>query len=75
VRIFTAAGEFAPPGRAATAMAVSNTANYVSAAATPVLGGLVAEHAGWSAMLVLGAIAAAGALLALRRLREAVPAV
>jgi MFS family permease len=73
--VFTAAGEFAPPGRAATAMAVSNTANYVSAASTPVLGGLVAEHAGWSAMLVLGTIAAAGALLALRRLREAVPAV
>jgi MFS family permease len=56
-------------------MAVSNKANYVSAASTPVLGGLVAEHAGWSAMLVLGTIAAAGALLALRRLREAVPAV
>ena len=32
------------------------------------------EHAGWPAMLVLGAIAAAGALLALRRLREPVPA-
>jgi predicted MFS family arabinose efflux permease len=72
--VFTAAGEFAPPGRAATAMAVSNTANYVSAAVTPVLGGLVAEHAGWPAMLVLGAIGAAGALFALRRLREAVPA-
>jgi predicted MFS family arabinose efflux permease len=72
--VFTAAGEFAPPGRAATAMAVSNTANYVSAAATPVLGGLVAEYAGWPAMLVLGAVAAAGALLALRRLREPVPA-
>ncbi len=54
--VFTAAGEFAPPGRAATAMAVSNTANYVSAAATPALGGLVAEHAGWPAMLALGAI-------------------
>ena len=44
------------------------------AAVTPVLGGLVAEHAGWPAMLVLGAIAAAGALIALRRLREPVPA-
>ncbi len=66
--VFTAAGEFAPPGRAATAMAVSNTANYVGAAATPVLGGLVAELAGWPAMLALGTIAAAGALLALHRL-------
>ena len=64
----------APPERTATAMAVSNTANYVSAAATPVLGGLVAELAGWPAMLVLGTIAAAGALLALRRLPEPVPA-
>ena len=71
--VFTAAGEFAPPGRAATAMAVSNTANYVGAAATPVLGGLVAELAGWPAMLALGTIAAAGALLALHRLPEPVP--
>ena len=68
--VFTAAGEFAPPGRAATAMAVSNTANYVGAAATPVLGGLVAQLAGWPAMLALGTLAAAGALLALRRLPD-----
>ena len=45
--VFTAAGELAPPGRAATAMALSNTANYVAAAATPpALGGLVAEAGG-----------------------------
>ncbi len=68
--VFTAAGELAPPGRAATAMAVSNTANYVAAAAAPALGGLVAELAGWSAMLAVGAVAAVAAVLALRRLAE-----
>ncbi|GAA2563502.1 MFS transporter [Pseudonocardia hydrocarbonoxydans] len=68
--VFTAAGEMAPPGRAATAMAVSNTANYVGAAVTPVLGGAVAQAAGWPAMLALGTAAAALALLTLRGLRE-----
>jgi MFS family permease len=68
--VFTTAGELAPPGRAATAMAVSNTANYVAAAGAPAIGGLVAERAGWSAMLALGALAAAAALLALRRLAD-----
>lgn len=68
--VFTAAGELAPPGRAATAMAVSNTANYVSAALTPALGGLVAQVAGWPAMLALGAITAAGAVATLHRLGE-----
>lgn len=70
--VFTAAGELAPPGRAATAMAVSNTANYV-AAATPLVGGLVAQSTGWPAMLALGAVAASGAVLALRGLTEAAP--
>jgi predicted MFS family arabinose efflux permease len=69
--VFTAAGELAPPDRAATAMAVSNTANYVGAAAAPPLGGLVAQAAGWPAMLALGAVAALGALVALHRLAEA----
>jgi MFS family permease len=68
--VFTAAGELAPEGRAATAMAMSNTANYVAAAVAPALGGLVAELAGWSAMLAVGAVAALGALLALRQLVE-----
>ncbi|WP_300012224.1 MFS transporter [Pseudonocardia sp.] len=68
--VFTAAGELAPPGRAATAMAVSNTANYVAAAATPVLGGLVAQALGWPAMLTLGAVAALGAIAALHHLAE-----
>jgi MFS family permease len=69
--VFTAAGELAPQGRAATAMAMSNTANYASAAVAPALGGLVADVAGWSAMLTVGAIAALGAVLALRHLTEA----
>jgi predicted MFS family arabinose efflux permease len=68
--VFTAAGELAPEGRAATAMAMSNTADYVAAAAAPALGGLVAELAGWSAMLAVGALAALGAVLALRHLVE-----
>lgn len=70
--VFTAAGELAPKGRAATAMAMSNTANYMSGAITPALGGLVADLAGWSAMLTMGAVAALGAVLALRHLVEPV---
>jgi MFS family permease len=68
--VFTAAGELAPPDRAATAMAASNTANYVAAAAAPALGGLVADSAGWPAMLAMGAVAALGSVLALHRLAE-----
>lgn len=71
--VFTAAGELAPTGRAATAMAVSNTANYVAAALTPVVGGLVAQVAGWPAVLVLGSAAALGAVVALRGLAEPSP--
>jgi predicted MFS family arabinose efflux permease len=51
-------------------MAMSNTANYVSAAVTPVLGGLVAQEIGWSASLAMAGVAAAAALLALRGLTE-----
>jgi MFS family permease len=68
--VFTAAGELAPKGRAATAMAMSNTANYVAAAVAPALGGLVADVAGWAALLAMGAVAALGAVLALRHLVE-----
>jgi predicted MFS family arabinose efflux permease len=71
--VFTAAGELAPPGRAATAMALSNTANYVGAAVTPTVGGLLAEGLGWPAMLAFGAVTALGALAALYRLSEAPP--
>jgi predicted MFS family arabinose efflux permease len=51
-------------------MAVSNTANYVSAAATPAVGGLVAQALGWPAMLATGAVAAAAAVVTLHRLPE-----
>jgi MFS family permease len=71
--VFTAAGELAPPGRAATAMAMTNTANYVGAAVTGPLGGAVAATAGWSAMLLVGTLAALTALLALRGLSETPP--
>ena len=64
--VFTSAGELAPPGRAATAMAMTNTANYACGAVTGPLGGAVAATAGWPAMLLLGTAAALGALLALR---------
>jgi predicted MFS family arabinose efflux permease len=70
--VFTAAGELAPPDRAATAMAVSNTANYVGAAAAPALGGLVAEMAGLPVMLAMGGAAALAAFVTLRRLTEPV---
>jgi MFS family permease len=69
--VFTAAGELAPPGRAATAMAVSNTANYVSAAATPVVGGALAQAVGWPAALALAAAAAAAAWATLRGVPDA----
>jgi MFS family permease len=68
--VFTAAGELAPPGRAATAMAMTNTANYTGAAVTPAVGGAVASDAGWPAMLALGTLAALGALVALRGVTE-----
>ncbi|MBP2475842.1 MFS family permease [Crossiella equi] len=57
----TAAGELAPPGRTGVAMAVQNTANYVSASLTPALAGWTASGVGWPAALGL---AAAGGLLA-----------
>jgi MFS family permease len=69
--VFTAAGELAPTGRAATAMAMTNTANYISGAVTGPLGGAVAAAAGWPAMLAVGTVAALAALVALRGMREA----
>jgi MFS family permease len=68
--VFTAAGELAPPGRAATAMAMTNTANYVGAAVTPAVGGAVAAAAGWPAMLALGTTAALAAVATIRSMHE-----
>ncbi len=66
--VFTAAGELAPAGRAATAMAMTNTANYAAAATAPPVGGLLAQVAGWPAMLALGTAAALAAALVVRGL-------
>jgi MFS family permease len=68
--LFTAAGELAPPGRAATAMAMTNTANYLGAAVTPAVAGALAQAAGWPVMLLLGTSAALAALVALRGVGE-----
>lgn len=62
---FTATGEMVPRRRVGTALAFENSANYLSAAVTPLIGGAVAQAAGWSAMLVTGALAAAVAWLLL----------
>jgi predicted MFS family arabinose efflux permease len=68
--VTTAAGELAPPDRAATAMAVSSTAIFVGATAAPALGGLVAEAAGLPVMLAMGGAAALGAFVLLFRLAD-----
>jgi sugar phosphate permease len=54
---FTAAGELAPPGRAATSMAAQNSANFVSAAVTPPLVGVLITGIGWSPAFLLIALA------------------
>ena len=63
---FTLAGEIAPPGQAAAAMSVENSANYLAAALTPVLLGAVATGAGWWATFALAGLAAAGSAALLR---------
>ncbi|OHV32442.1 MULTISPECIES: MFS transporter [Pseudofrankia] len=70
---FTAAGELAPPGRAATAMAAENTMNFVAAAATPPLVGLLVTGTGWSRAFLLVAIAPVAAAFALRPILERRP--
>ncbi|MEU5691344.1 MFS transporter [Actinosynnema sp. NPDC020468] len=61
----TAAGELAPAGRSATAMATQNSVNYLVATITPPIAGWVAVTIGWSAALLLAAAAAVGARLLL----------
>jgi predicted MFS family arabinose efflux permease len=73
--VTTAAGELAPPDRAATAMAVSTTAIFIGATAAPALGGLVAEAAGLPMMLAMGGAAALGAFFTLLRFADPVPTV
>jgi len=67
---FTAAGELAPPGRAATAMAAENTVNFAAAAATPPLVGLLVTGTGWSQAFLVVAVAPVVAAVALRPILE-----
>lgn len=60
--VVTAVGELAPPGRAATAIALSNTVVHVGSAVTPAIGGALAQAAGWSATFTVGAVTALAAL-------------
>ena len=60
---FTAAGEFAGPGRAGAALGLQNTAVAIGAALTaPVLGAVV-EHSSWTAAYAVAAACALAAAL------------
>jgi sugar phosphate permease len=54
---FTAAGELAPPGRAATGMALENSVNFAVAAATPPLVGVLVTATAWEWAFLLVALA------------------
>lgn len=71
---FTLAGEIAPPGQAAAAMSLENSANYLVAALTPVTVGALAGGFAWSAGFVLAGAAAVASWGLLRRASEARPA-
>ncbi len=66
----TEAGELAPDGRSATAIAMQNSANYLSAAITPAIAGWVAVHVAWPAAMVLAAAAAVAARMLLQPWRS-----
>ncbi|GGU68878.1 MFS transporter [Lentzea flava] len=66
----TEAMELAPPGRSATALAMQNSANYLSASVTPPVAGLVAAHVSWPAAMLLGAGAAVVARVLLQPWRS-----
>ncbi|SDF60111.1 Sugar phosphate permease [Lentzea fradiae] len=66
----TEAGELAPDGRSATAIAMQNSANYLSAATTPFVAAFVAVHVGWPAAMLLAAVAAAAARVLLQPWRS-----
>ncbi|MET9631043.1 MFS transporter [Lentzea sp. NPDC006480] len=72
----TEAGELAPDGRSATAIAMQNSANYLSAAVTPFVASFVAVHVAWPAAMALaaaGAVAARVVLQPWRSLRASSP--
>lgn len=66
----TEAMELAPPGRSATALGMQNSANYLAAAITPPIAGLVATHVGWPAAMLLAAAAGLGTLALLQPWRS-----
>lgn len=66
----TEAGELAPDGRSATAIAMQNSANYLSAAITPFVASLVAVSLSWPAAMLLAAAAAVTARVLLQPWRS-----
>ncbi|SFR18609.1 Sugar phosphate permease [Lentzea waywayandensis] len=66
----TEAGELAPEGRSATAIAMQNSANYLSAAVTPFVASFVAVHVAWPAAMLLAAVAALASVAVLRGQRS-----
>jgi len=62
---FSAAGELAEPGRAATALAVQNTAIFGGSMLAAPLGAALAQYVGWQAAFVALALPAAAAALIL----------
>lgn len=66
----TEAGELAPDGRSATAIAMQNSANYLSAAVTPFIASFVAVHVAWPAAMALAAAAAVTARVLLQPWRS-----
>ncbi|WP_434452327.1 MFS transporter [Lentzea sp. E54] len=66
----TEAGELAPEGRSATAIAMQNSANYLSAALTPFVASFVAVTVGWPAAMVLAASSAVVARVLLQPWRS-----
>ncbi len=64
---FTLAGEIAPAGQAAAAMGLQNSANYLAAALTPMLAGVVAAERGWLAVFLLAGLAVLLSATLLRR--------
>ncbi|MET8758113.1 MFS transporter [Lentzea sp. NPDC004782] len=66
----TEAGELAPDGRSATAIAMQNSANYLSASITPFVASWVAVHVAWPAAMLLAAVAAVAARVLLQPWRS-----
>lgn len=66
----TEAGELAPDGRSATAIAMQNSANYLSAATTPFIAAFVAVRLGWPAAMLLATVAAVVARVLLQPWRS-----